>query len=86
MLLRDKLRQELVKEALEGGRGCTGGLLVMVTRISGICGGVLLSLLASVFIFPRSASQVPPPPLPHTKVQQRDWRWVHSRHVMIAIS
>lgn len=65
MLLRDKLRQELVKEALEGGRGCTGGLLVMVTRISGICGGVLLSLLASVFIFPRSASQVPPP-LYHT--------------------
>mmetsp|Transcript_8270 Transcript_8270/g.24700 ORF Transcript_8270/g.24700 Transcript_8270/m.24700 type:complete len:646 (-) Transcript_8270:2468-4405(-) len=33
------------------------GLLIMVTRISGICGGVLLSLLASIVIFPRSASQ-----------------------------
>lgn len=34
----------------------------MVTRISGICAGVLLSLLVSVFIFPRSASQVATPP------------------------
>ncbi len=34
----------------------------MVTRISGICAGVLLSLLVSVFIFPRSASQVGTPP------------------------
>ena len=32
----------------------------MITRISGICAGVLLSLLVSVFVFPRSASQVPP--------------------------
>lgn len=32
-------------------------LLVMMTRICGICGGVLLSMMASVFIFPRSASQ-----------------------------
>lgn len=30
----------------------------MVTRILGICTGVLLSLLVSVFVFPRSASQV----------------------------
>jgi hypothetical protein len=34
------------------------GLLVMVTRILGICSGVLLSLIVSVIVFPRSATHV----------------------------
>lgn len=36
---------------------CQGALTLTLTRISGICFGVLLSELSSVLIFPKSATQ-----------------------------
>ena len=42
---------------------CADARLVMITRITGISSGVLLSLLLSIIIYPRTASEARRPVL-----------------------